>query len=55
MGSRHPGFARCDANAPQVTKERRAKGKEQTILKVRKLNPDAALPKYAHPGDAGLD
>jgi len=25
------------------------------ILKVRKLNPDALLPAYAHPGDAGLD
>lgn len=25
------------------------------ILKVKKLIPDAVLPKYAHPGDAGLD
>jgi len=24
-------------------------------LKVRKLRPDAVLPSYAHPGDAGLD
>ena len=25
------------------------------ILKVKKLNPDAKTPAYAHPGDAGLD
>ena len=25
------------------------------ILKVKKINPDAILPSYAHPGDAGLD
>ncbi len=25
------------------------------VLKVRKLTPSAALPAYAHPGDAGLD
>jgi dUTP pyrophosphatase len=25
------------------------------ILKVKKLNGDAVLPQYAHPGDAGLD
>jgi dUTP pyrophosphatase len=25
------------------------------ILKVKKLNPDAKLPSYAHHGDAGLD
>lgn len=25
------------------------------ILKVKKLAPDAVLPSYAHPGDAGLD
>lgn len=25
------------------------------ILKVKKLAPDAMLPHYAHPGDAGLD
>ncbi|MEM4756350.1 MAG: dUTP diphosphatase [Candidatus Woesearchaeota archaeon] len=24
-------------------------------LKIKKLHPDAILPKYAHPGDAGLD
>jgi len=24
-------------------------------IKVKKLNPDAILPNYAHPGDAGLD
>ena len=24
-------------------------------LKIKKLNPDAMLPHYAHPGDAGLD
>lgn len=24
-------------------------------LKIRKLNPEAAIPKYAKPGDAGLD
>lgn len=24
-------------------------------LKLQKLNPDATLPSYAHPGDAGLD
>ena len=26
-----------------------------TTLKVKMLNPDASLPSYAHPGDAGLD
>jgi len=25
------------------------------ILKIRKLAPDALLPRYAHPGDSGLD
>lgn len=25
------------------------------ILKVKKLTPDAVLPSYAHPGDAGLN
>ncbi len=25
------------------------------ILKVKKLDPEAVLPSYAHPGDAGLD
>ncbi len=25
------------------------------ILKIKKLRPDAVLPTYAHPGDAGLD
>jgi dUTP pyrophosphatase len=25
------------------------------ILKIKKLNPDAIVPSYAHPGDAGLD
>ena len=25
------------------------------ILKVKKLSPDAILPRYAHPGDAALD
>jgi dUTP pyrophosphatase len=24
-------------------------------LKIKKLNPDAILPSYAHPGDAGMD
>lgn len=24
-------------------------------LKIKKLNPDAIIPKYAHPGDAGMD
>lgn len=24
-------------------------------IKIKKLNPDAILPSYAHPGDAGLD
>ena len=26
-----------------------------TILKVKKLDPGAELPRYAHPGDAGMD
>jgi dUTP pyrophosphatase len=26
-----------------------------TTLKVKRLRPDAILPSYAHPGDAGLD
>jgi dUTP pyrophosphatase len=25
------------------------------ILKIKKLDPDATLPKFAHPGDAGMD
>jgi len=25
------------------------------ILKIKKLHPDAKIPKYAHPGDVGLD
>lgn len=25
------------------------------VLKIKKLRPDAVLPTYAHPGDAGLD
>ena len=25
------------------------------LLKVKKLGPDAVVPRYAHPGDAGLD
>lgn len=25
------------------------------LLRVRRLRPDAVLPRYAHPGDAGLD
>lgn len=25
------------------------------ILKIKKLDPDAILPSYAHPGDAGMD
>ena len=29
--------------------------KSLSVLKVRKLDPDAVLPHYAHPGDAGLD
>jgi dUTP pyrophosphatase len=28
---------------------------EKVKLKVKKLHPDAILPHYAHPGDAGLD
>jgi dUTP pyrophosphatase len=30
-------------------------GSEQLPLEVRRLRPDAVLPSYAHPGDAGLD
>lgn len=26
-----------------------------TVLKIKKLNSDAILPQYAHPGDAGMD
>lgn len=29
--------------------------KEKAILRIKKLVPDAILPGYAHPGDAGLD
>lgn len=25
------------------------------LIKVKKINPDATIPKYAHPGDAGMD
>lgn len=25
------------------------------LLKIKKLNPDAVVPSYSHPGDAGLD
>jgi dUTP pyrophosphatase len=28
---------------------------QNPILRIKKLNPDAHLPQYAHPGDAGLD
>lgn len=28
---------------------------EEPVLRVRRVHPDAALPAYAHPGDAGLD
>lgn len=28
---------------------------EQRVLRVKRVNPDAPLPKYAKPGDAGLD
>ncbi len=28
---------------------------ERIELRVRRLRPDAPLPRYAHPGDAGLD
>ncbi|MFU8841120.1 MAG: dUTP diphosphatase, partial [Nitriliruptoraceae bacterium] len=30
-------------------------GPEVVRLEVRRLRPDAVLPAYAHPGDAGLD
>ncbi len=30
-------------------------GGERVELRVRRLHPDAVLPAYAHPGDAGLD
>src|SRR5438105_351525 len=33
----------------------KANMKSSMILKMKKLNPDAILPSYAHPGDAGLD
>ena len=29
--------------------------KEQPILRIRKVAADAVIPRYAHPGDAGLD
>lgn len=28
---------------------------EQPVLKIRRLDPAATIPHYAHPGDAGLD
>ena len=28
---------------------------EPIKIKIKKLNPDAIIPGYAHPGDAGLD
>lgn len=29
--------------------------RNEVILKVKKLTPEAILPQYAHPGDAGMD
>jgi len=29
--------------------------KDNPILRIRKLDADAVVPRYAHPGDAGLD
>ena len=28
---------------------------DEPVLRVRRVHPDAVLPAYAHPGDAGLD
>lgn len=28
---------------------------EEVVLKIRRLDPDVTVPRYAHPGDAGLD
>lgn len=28
---------------------------EEVVLKIQRLDPDVAVPRYAHPGDAGLD
>ena len=30
-------------------------GEERPVLRVRRLDPDVPLPRYANPGDAGLD
>lgn len=30
-------------------------GENKIILKVKRIHPDAVIPHYAHPGDAGLD
>ncbi|MBW3561585.1 MAG: dUTP diphosphatase [Actinobacteria bacterium] len=28
---------------------------EEVVLRIRRLDPDVTVPRYAHPGDAGLD
>lgn len=30
-------------------------GAERVVLRVRRVDPEVPLPRYAHPGDAGLD
>lgn len=41
--------------APPAAREDRLLTSEDVRLDVRRLHPDAVLPAYAHPGDAGLD
>ena len=37
------------------SESRDAREASALVLRVRRLHPDAVLPAYAHPGDAGLD
>ena len=37
------------------SKEIQKEGGNNFVIKVKKLHPDATVPMYAHPGDAGMD
>jgi dUTP pyrophosphatase len=44
------------ARVLDIRAREKPRGESQTMeLKVKKLQPDATLPHYAHPGDAGMD
>ena len=41
-----------DGEVAMVEREASA---EEVVLKIQRLDPDVDVPRYAHPGDAGLD